>query len=146
MLAAVAREVVEAGQPVPRPACVLLGGETTVTLRGDGRGGRNQELALSAALALARAGITSQEVGVLAAGTDGTDGPTEAAGAMVTGATLAGRGAQAALLDGAAVQEAQAALARNDSYGFFSKRGCGALLVTGPTGTNVMDVMAVLVR
>lgn len=116
-----------------RPAMPLLvaaGGETTVTLRGDGRGGRNQELALAAALSLEGAtGAT-----LLAAGTDGTDGPTGAAGACVDGGTLA-RG-RALGLDGAA------ALDRNDSHGFFSREG--GLVVTGPTRTNVMDLALLL--
>ena len=109
--------------------CVIAGGETTVTLRGAGRGGRNQELALAAGVALAgKAGVS-----VLAAGTDGSDGPTDAAGAYVDGETLR-RGAEAGL-------SAEEALARNDAYTFFD--GEGGLLRTGPTGTNVMDLALV---
>lgn len=108
------------------PTCLIAGGETTVTLRGSGRGGRNQELALAAALRLDSGPGTA----LLAAGTDGTDGPTDAAGAYADEATLA-RGEKLGV-------DAAAALARNDSYGFFSVEG--GLFVTGPTGTNVMDL------
>lgn len=84
-LAAVAREIAHSGNPLPRPACVVAGGETTVTLRGGGRGGRNQELALAAAPELA--GL--ERVALVALATDGDDGPTDAAGAVATGETLA---------------------------------------------------------
>ena len=109
-----------------RPVCLVAGGETTVHVRGDGRGGRSQELALAAALELeGRAGAA-----ILAAGTDGTDGPTEAAGAYADGETVA-RGRARGV-------DAQAALADNDAYTFFSAEG--GLFCTGPTGTNVMDL------
>ena len=111
------------------PVCLIAGGETTVTLRGDGRGGRNQELALAAGVALAG----SQGVSLLAAGTDGSDGPTDAAGAYVDGQTL-GRGADAGV-------SAVGALDRNDASTFFDAEG--GLLRTGPTGTNVMDLALV---
>jgi hydroxypyruvate reductase len=115
-----------------RPVCLLAGGETTVTVRGPGRGGRNQELALAAALELANSdGIT-----LLAAGTDGTDGPTDAAGAYADPHTVA----RAAALG----VDASESLARNDSHGFFAAEG--GLLRTGPTGTNVMDLALLLVR
>ena len=110
-----------------QPTCLLAGGETTVTLRGAGRGGRSQELALAAALELA--GV--QDVALLAAGTDGSDGPTDAAGAFADGGTAA-RGA-------AVGADAQAALAGNASYDFFAAEG--GLLRTGPTRTNVMDLV-----
>ena len=110
-----------------RPVCFVGGGETTVTLRGAGKGGRNQELALAAAIALE--GIPG--VGLLAAGTDGIDGVTDAAGAFVDGETLA-RGEALGLV-------AQEALDRNDSYGFFEQEG--GLFRTGPSGTNVMDLI-----
>jgi glycerate-2-kinase len=113
------------------PLLLLAGGETTVTLRGDGRGGRNQELALAAACELEG----TSGIAVLAAGTDGTDGPTDAAGAYADGGTV-GRGRALGL-------DARAALERNDSYPFFSAEG--GLLVTGPTRTNVMDLVLVLV-
>ncbi|MDR7543212.1 MAG: glycerate kinase [Armatimonadota bacterium] len=109
-----------------RPACLVMGGETTVTVRGTGRGGRNQELALGAA-----AGIAGLPQTLIAAfGTDGTDGPTDAAGAVVDGSTLAR--AQAAGLD------LHAALANNDAYTFF--QALGDLIITGPTNTNVNDL------
>jgi glycerate 2-kinase len=113
-----------------RPRCFLAGGETTVTVRGAGKGGRNQELALAAAI-----GIEGLEnVAVLSAGTDGTDGPTDAAGAFATGSTLLG----AAKLG----LDAREHLAHNDSYPFFES--LGDLIKTGPTGTNVMDIQILL--
>lgn len=119
------------GEPAGAPAAFLLGGETTVTVRGGGRGGRSQELALAAALEI------EGEPGVVvaAAGTDGRDGPTDAAGGMVDGETVA-RGRAAGL-------EATDALARNDAHTFL--RASGDLVVTGPTGTNVADLVLVLV-
>jgi glycerate 2-kinase len=128
--AAIAKQMIASGQPLKPPACVISGGETTVTLRGDGLGGRNQEFALAAAIDIAGLG----NVLLLSGGTDGTDGPTDAAGALATGATI--HRARAAGLD------AQAALARNDSYHFFEP--LGDLIKTGPTNTNVMDVRLVL--
>ncbi len=110
-----------------RPVCLLWGGETTVTVRGDGTGGRNQELALAAALALDGAPHTCV---LLSAGTDGMDGPTDAAGAWATPQTLA-RARRHGL-------DAQDHLDRNDSHAFFD--ALGQLLRTGPTHTNVMDV------
>jgi hydroxypyruvate reductase len=112
-----------------QPLCLVAGGETTVTVRGSGRGGRNQEFALAMAPALADAPIT-----VLSAGTDGVDGPTDAAGAFVDGATM--RHARSEGLD------VDRTLAGNDSYGFFSH--LGDLLLCGPTGTNVMDIKIAL--
>lgn len=132
MHAAIAREIVERGRPARRPACVLSGGETTVTLRGGGLGGRNQEFALAAALDIAGMG----QVVVLSAGTDGTDGPTDAAGAIADGSTI-----ERGELSGLSAKEY---LARNDSYRYFE--ALKDLLKTGPTGTNVMDVRVVLVR
>lgn len=112
------------------PLCLIAGGETVVTLRGEGRGGRNQELALAAGIALAG----SANVTLLAAGTDGTDGPTDAAGAFVDGSSCR-RGARRGAL-------ARDCLERNDAYGFFESEG--GLFRTGPTGTNVMDLALVL--
>jgi len=131
MHAAIAREVAASGRPARPPLCLISGGETTVTLRGNGMGGRNQEFALAAALDIARLD------GVLAfsAGTDGTDGPTPAAGALADGRTL--DRAVALGLD------PNAFLARNDSYRFFEP--LGDLVMTGPTGTNVMDIRLMLV-
>jgi hydroxypyruvate reductase len=130
-LAAMAREVRESGQPLVSPACLLAAGETTVNVRGSGRGGRNQEVALGAALALD--GL--EGVLVVGFGTDGIDGPTDAAGAFATGTTL--DRARTCSLD--AVQS----LAENDSYTFFE--ALDDLIITGATGTNVMDLALVLV-
>lgn len=130
--AAIAREVLESGHPLPAPACLLSGGETTVTLRGSGLGGRNQEFALASALAIAEVARTV----VLSAGSDGGDGPTPAAGAIVDHFTF--RGAAARGLD------PRAYLDNNDSYTFF--KHSGDLLITGPTRTNVMDLRIVLIR
>jgi glycerate 2-kinase len=130
VLAAVLREVDASGHPLRRPCCIVAGGETTVTLRGNGSGGRNQELALSAAFALR--GVPN--VLLASVGTDGNDGPTDAAGAWVDGTTL--QRAKALGLD------ASAALANNDSYTFFD--GLGDLIRTGPTNTNVNDVYLLL--
>jgi len=127
MHAAVAKEIVHAGRPLKPPACVITGGETTVTLRGDGLGGRNQEFVLSAAIDIA--GL--ENVVVFSAGTDGSDGPTDAAGAIADGRTLARN------------PRAPEFLARNDSYHYFE--GLRDLIVTGPTNTNVMDVRLILV-
>ncbi len=124
--AQILREISSSGNPVRAPACILSGGETTVHVRGTGKGGRNQEFALAASLEIG--GI--QDVLVLSAGTDGTDGPTDAAGAIATGATL--ERAQRLGLD------PRDHLNRNDSYPFFDR--LGDLVKTGPTGTNVMDV------
>jgi hydroxypyruvate reductase len=130
--AALAKGARTHGDPLPSPACLVWGGETTVTVRGMGRGGRNQELALAAALALEGwPGVL-----VMALATDGTDGPTDAAGAIVTGETVAR--ARALGLD------PRAALAANDAYPFFD--ALGDLVRTGPTGTNVNDLLFVLVE
>ena len=126
-----ARQVQSTGQPVSRPGCVIAGGETTVTVRGRGKGGRCQEFCLASALKLD--GLP--EVVVLAAGTDGTDGPTEAAGAIADGRTL-GRAAEKGL-------DARTSLAANDSFGFFA--ALGDLVHTGPTRTNLLDLYLLLV-
>jgi glycerate 2-kinase len=131
MHAAIAREILASGRPVKPPCCLISGGETTVTIRGKGLGGRNQEFALAAALDIA--GL--KNVVVLSGGTDGTDGPTDAAGAIADGATVA-KAAKLGL-------DAKDFLARNDSYRFFDP--LGGLLKTGPTNTNVMDVRLVLI-
>jgi hydroxypyruvate reductase len=128
---ALAREILATENPIGRPACLLSGGETTVTVRGKGKGGRNQEFALAAALAMK--GMDS--VVIFSAGTDGTDGPTEAAGAFADGTTVA-RARQKGL-------EAESHLLQNDSYPLFES--LGDLVVTGPTRTNVMDLRLVLV-
>ena len=131
VLASVAREVTASGNPVPKPASVVAGGETTVTVLGKGLGGRNQELALAAALKLQ--GLDG--VVVASISTDGVDGPTDAAGALVDGKTLA-RAEKMQL-------NAEKYLAENDSYNFFSK--LGDLIFTGPTSTNVNDVSVIVV-
>ncbi len=129
---ALAKGISAHGDPISPPACLVWGGETTVTMRGDGTGGRNQELALAAALALdGWPGVL-----VMALATDGTDGPTDAAGALVSGETVSR--ARALGLD------PQAALAANDSYALFDV--LGDLIHTGPTGTNVNDLLFILVE
>lgn len=115
------------------PACVLAGGETTVTVEGRGAGGRNQEVVLGAALELDGTGVGAL---VASMGTDGVDGPTPAAGGMVTWTSAARARAQ-----GRGMEDA---LTSNDSYPCL--QALGDLLVTGPTGTNVMDLMLVLAR
>jgi hydroxypyruvate reductase len=123
--------VQDAGVPARPPVCIVAGGETTVTVRGHGKGGRCQEFALSAALSIGgRRGLL-----IAGIGTDGTDGPTDAAGAFATGSTLE-RAAAAGL-------DPRASLAENDAYPFF--RDLGDLIVTGPTRTNVNDLYVVLV-
>ena len=129
---AMAKEIVKTGQPVPSPACIISGGETTVTIRGDGLGGRNQEFCLAACLDLV--GLPPRVV-MLSGGTDGNDGPTDAAGALVDPLTVT-RGKHAGM-------DAAEFLDRNDAYHFFEKTN--DLLMTGPTNTNVMDVRLVLV-
>jgi glycerate 2-kinase len=127
-----ARRLAQSVSPsdLPRPFCLISGGETTVTVKGAGLGGRNMELALAFAKEIeGMSGIT-----FLSAGTDGTDGPTDAAGAVVEGHT-AGRARDLGL-------DAKAYLDNNDSYTFFQKTG--DLLVTGPTGTNVMDIQIII--
>ena len=131
VLIAIAREVRSSQNPLPPPACILCGGETTVTLQGDGKGGRNQEFALAAALIL----DGMENVVVLSGGTDGTDGPTDAAGGIADGTTATR--AKAKGLDPLDY------LRRNDSYHFL--QALGDLVITGPTRTNVMDVYMVLV-
>jgi hydroxypyruvate reductase len=131
MLGAVAREIRASGRPLAGPACVLCSGETTVTVVGRGRGGRNQETALG--FALAAAGLSRTVL--LCAASDGIDGPTDAAGAAADGQTTAR--ARTLGLD------ARGCLDDNDAYRFFE--ALGDLLVTGPTGTNTNDLMVLLV-
>ncbi len=128
--AAILREAITSGNPMEPPVCLLSGGETTVTVRGAGKGGRNQEFALAAAIAIA--GLPNAVI--LAAGTDGTDGPTDAAGAIVDGTTVA-----RALSMGLSPADF---LSRNDSYPILD--ALGELLKTGSTGTNVMDLNLML--
>ena len=132
MHAAIAKEILAANRPVRRPACILSGGETTVTVRGSGLGGRNLEFVLAAAIAL----DGQKSVTVLSAGTDGADGPTDAAGAIADGHAVV-RAAALGL-------DARAYLKNNDSYHFFEP--LHGLIKTGPTGTNVMDVRVLIVE
>lgn len=128
-LATTLRQARLTGSPVPRPACIVAGGETTVTLKkkGRGTGGRNTELALAAVSELAE----FPDVMLITLATDGEDGPTDAAGAVVDGGTFQ-RAARFAMHPGDY-------LGRNDSYSFFEK--LGDLLKPGPTGTNVNDLV-----
>lgn len=129
--AAIAREILKRDLPVRRPACIISGGETTVTIRGKGLGGRNQEFVLAAAIDVD--GL--EDVVILSGGTDGTDGPTDAAGAIADGLTV--KRAKSMGLD------PERYLRENDSYHFF--QALGDLLITGPTFTNVMDLRLVIV-
>jgi glycerate-2-kinase len=129
-LADIAKEIVAADTPVKRPAALIVGGETTVTVTGNGVGGRNQELALSASIE-----VSGFDVVIAALATDGIDGPTDAAGAIVDGSTLK----RAETMKMNALQ----LLVDNDSYTFFNK--LGDALFTGPTGTNVNDLTLILV-
>jgi hydroxypyruvate reductase len=128
---AIAKEVISSGNPIPRPACILSGGETTVTIKGKGLGGRNQEFVLAGALEIS--GV--EKVVLLSGGTDGTDGPTDASGAVADHTTI--QRAKSMGLD------PRGHLDNNNAYPFFQK--LGDLLITGPTQTNVMDVRILLV-
>jgi hydroxypyruvate reductase/glycerate 2-kinase len=133
--AAIVRSILQDNQPFAPPICLLSGGETTVALgQNHGRGGRNQEFVLATALKLGASGL--QNVAVLSGGTDGEDGPTDAAGALADTGTLA-RSAD----NGLSLEDY---LGRHDAYTFFD--ATGGLLKTGLTGTNVMDVRVILVR
>jgi len=136
--AALLQAIVNGGNRTGKPLCLLAGGELTVTVRGGGRGGRNSEFALAFLLEMMKmppvksAGITGRKPSWLVAslGTDGLDGPTDAAGAWASNA-VAGRALRLGL-------DPRAYLDRNDAYSFFNKTG--SLIRTGPTGTNVMDI------
>ena len=130
---AILRETCRTGRPVAKPACIISGGETTVTIRGKGLGGRNQEFCLASAIEIAE---LPDKMVVLSGGTDGNDGPTDAAGAVVDPHTVE-RGKKAGL-------SAVDYLNDNDAYHFFEKTE--DLLMTGPTNTNVMDVRLLLIR
>lgn len=125
------------GTPATPPACLIAAGETTVTVTGKGKGGRNQEVALGVAIALHDL-LTEDErdhILIASAGTDGIDGPTDAAGALATGSTVTRATAQG--------HDATEALDNNDAYPYF--QAIDALIQTGPTGTNVMDLAVVVV-
>lgn len=135
----IGRLVAGIARDLPAGQCCILGGETTVTVRGQGRGGRNQELALAAALALER----HPRAVILSFGTDGEDGPTPAAGAVITGET--------ASLSRSYGIDPLAYLADNNSYTYFTRldevsrgRAEPSLVITGPTGTNVNDLVIIL--
>ncbi len=129
---AIAKEILMSGHPIQKPACILSGGETTVTLKGNGKGGRNQEFALACSL-----GIDGLDhVVILSGGTDGTDGPTDAAGAIVDGFTVK-RAKKMGLSPSGHLKE-------NNAYPFFEH--LSDLLKTGATNTNVMDVRIMLIR
>jgi glycerate 2-kinase len=129
---AMAKEIIQSHSPSKKPLCFLAGGETTVTVTGEGKGGRNTELALAMAVELK----DHKGFLFLSAGTDGTDGPTDAAGALVSGRTY-----NQALHKGVSPEKY---LKDNDSYTFFKQ--AGGLIITGPTGTNVMDLHILLVQ
>ena len=129
--AAIAKEILSSGNPIKRPACVISGGETTVIIHGKGKGGRNQEFSLAAAMDIHGLG----NVVVLSGGTDGTDGPTDTAGAIADGTTIS-RARKLGLNPDHYLHE-------NDSYHFFE--ALNDLIITGPTYTNVMDLRVVLV-
>ncbi|MCP4265389.1 MAG: glycerate kinase [Candidatus Brocadiaceae bacterium] len=129
----IAKEVYRSGTPVSKPACIIAGGETTVTIKGDGKGGRNQEFALSAAIDIEG----YKGIAVLSAGTDGTDGPTDATGAIVDSDTCKDARGKFCI-------KPDEFLSNNDSYNFFDKTG--EHIITGPTLTNVMDIMISLIN
>ena len=130
-LASIAKEIKNSDRPVKKPAAIILGGETVVKVKGSGKGGRNQELALSFALAIE--GL--ENIVLCSFGTDGTDGPTDAAGGIVDGQT-AHKIRKAGL-------SPESFLENNDSYN--ALKIAGDLLITGPTGTNVNDLIVLLV-
>ncbi len=131
MHAAMARQVVKRGQPFAKPCVIISGGETTVTVRGNGRGGRNAEFLLSFAIAMD--GL--QGVYAIACDTDGIDGSEDNAGAVYLPDSLARAGEKGI--------RARKMLENNDGYGFFS--ALGDLVVTGPSRTNVNDFRAILI-
>lgn len=128
---AIAKEIVSSGNPINKPACIISGGETTVTIEGNGEGGRNQEFVLAAAIDIEGLHNTI----ILSGGTDGNDGPTDAAGAIADGNTIS-RANELGL-------DAYKYLCENNSYNYF--KPLGDLLMTGPTNTNVMDLRIILV-
>jgi glycerate-2-kinase len=134
LFAAIAREIDRSGNPMKPPACILAAGETTVTVHGDGLGGRNQEMALAWAISMASRPSNRQSCFASVA-TDGTDGPTTAAGGLVDPATCS-RAVERGLMPSNYLQ-------RNDSFNFLN--ATGDLIVTGPTQTNLMDLQILLV-
>jgi glycerate 2-kinase len=141
------KEIMKSNRPIKKPACLIAGGETTVTvnINSNGNGGRQQELALSAAKCINGLIVPSTDNGgggnvavLLAGGTDGTDGPNDAAGAIVDGSTLE-KGMDKNL-------DINEYLSNNDSYSYFNALDDGSLIKIGPTGTNVADVSVMIVR
>ena len=130
-LTEIAREIQYRDRPLKKPAAVIIGGETTVSVRGTGIGGRNQELVLGASMK-----ISGLSCLIASLGTDGIDGPTSAAGAFVDGNTF-DRSIKLGL-------NRDEYLKNNDSYSFFKQ--LGDLIITGPTGTNVNDITIILVN
>ncbi len=134
--AAFLAELACSASSLPRPLCLLAGGELTVTVKGRGRGGRNTEFVLASIVDMEKAGVEGLDWLILSIGTDGIDGPTDAAGAWADPRTI--RTARALGLNPADY------LDDNDAYGFFKQTG--NLIMTGPTGTNVMDLRVFLLR
>ncbi len=132
VVASIAQEIEIYDLPIKKPACFLMGGETTVTLRGKGKGGRNQELALAALIAMEK---VKKDYVIVSCGTDGTDGPTDAAGGMVDYEVM--KNAVNLQLN------PQTHLDENNAYPFLQKTG--GLIKTGPTGTNVMDIILAII-
>jgi len=130
--AAIGKEVISTGNPISRPACIVSGGETVVTVKGNGLGGSNLEFALAAAIEIEG----TNDMVILSLGTDGTDGPTDAAGAIVDGDSI-NRAKKIGL-------NSYEYLKQNDSYNFF--KNLNNLIITGHTNTNVMDIRLVLIR
>jgi hydroxypyruvate reductase len=134
-LAGIAKSIYAYGEPLCTPACVISGGETTVTLKGPGKGGRNQELALSYLSELQNDGSINDDIWLLSASTDGNDGPTDAAGAFACRHLL-----EAAKHNNLILNDF---LKENDSYSFFEITG--GHFITGPTNTNVCDIQIQLI-
>jgi glycerate-2-kinase len=132
VVASITQEIHSSNSPIERPACVIMGGETTVTIRGKGKGGRNQELVLAALIAMKS---SLEPYIIVSFGTDGSDGPTDAAGGMAFNDIW--RQIKSKKLN------PQKYLERNDSYHFLEKTG--GLIKTGPSGTNVMDIIFILI-
>ncbi len=127
----IAKEVLASGYPLPPPACIISGGETTVIVKGNGLGGRNMEFALQSAELISGTKITMASIG-----TDGSDGPTDAAGAVADGNTMAKSREK-----GVDIHEY---MDNNDSYNFF--KAMDDLIITGPTNTNVMDIRIIIIE
>ena len=135
VLVGIGKDIRKASVLGPKPACIIAGGETTVTLRGKGKGGRNQEIALAALAEMQQDPENCGGLYLLSASTDGNDGPTDAAGAFAAVELLADAD-QKGLSVGAFLRN-------NDAYTFFDQ--IGGLLKTGPTNTNVCDLQILIV-